>query len=581
MDQEGKAMKIRPWQLGNTTVRSPFRLRDGLVALSTSSLQGNLHGKEQEIAFRKLLGQNGIVELGDDDTYSVGRKWRSALNKVGFLYPEVPSSSGIVQNDIGIIDTITPNGWRLIRAETVPAMQECFLRSLAAYYIPSIFEAIYEVNLFSPLFHVLHIMTELEKITGDSHISFLEMATIVQMTSGNDEVGKVVGQIFDLRKRRSGATNKRAFDQSERENAAILYQYEPQTFNDYADLNLRYLKSTSLVQNKGRGIAIVPEKAVFIQTLLVKQKPPTSSKDYITVLCNGATLPTDDKDLALVVLSDLIDQLKAYGIPLDISQKPKDTPADIGIIRHAIEDLIFKRKEEIYAEMQISQWQEIAAYMELINTKKYKKSFENGEEIVLPKNEVPAYFEWILWRAFLAINSLINKPYEARRFKIDQDFLPIGTAPGNGPDLIFEFEKYDIVVEVTLTDNSRQEAAEGEPVRRHVAERVLSYGSHASKKVYGLFIANNIDSNTAETFRIGVWYTSQDEKLKLDIVPITLAQFIRFFINLFESKKVNINYLQGLLELCGENRQNSEAPIWKKDIESVVERQIEYIRTNK
>ena len=70
---------MRPWHLGNTTVRSPFRLRDGLVALSTSSLQGNLRGEEQERAFRRLLGEHGIVELGDDDTYSVGRKWRSAL----------------------------------------------------------------------------------------------------------------------------------------------------------------------------------------------------------------------------------------------------------------------------------------------------------------------------------------------------------------------------------------------------------------------------------------------------------------------------------------------------------------------
>ena len=48
--------------------------------------------------------------------------------------------------------------------------------------------------------------------------------------------------------------------------------------------------------------------------------------------------------------------------------------------------------------------------------------------------------------------------------------MPIGCAPGNGPDLIFEFENYVLVAEVTLTDSSRQEAAEGEPVRRHVAE---------------------------------------------------------------------------------------------------------------
>lgn len=105
--------------------------------MSTSPLQGNLRGREQEIALRRLLGEHGIVELGDDETYSVGRKWRSALNKLGFLYPEIPAASGITQAEIGQIDTITPNGWRLIRADTVPAMQECFLRALAAHYIPS------------------------------------------------------------------------------------------------------------------------------------------------------------------------------------------------------------------------------------------------------------------------------------------------------------------------------------------------------------------------------------------------------------------------------------------------------------
>ena len=62
---------MRPWHLGNTTVRSPFRLREGLVALSTSSIQGNLRGRDQEIALRNLLGEHGIVELGDDVSYSV------------------------------------------------------------------------------------------------------------------------------------------------------------------------------------------------------------------------------------------------------------------------------------------------------------------------------------------------------------------------------------------------------------------------------------------------------------------------------------------------------------------------------
>lgn len=56
------------------------------------------------------------------------------------------------------------------------------------------------------------------------------------------------------------------------------------------------------------------------------------------------------------------------------------------------------------------------------------------------EEQVKEILEWTVWRAFLAINHLVNEPYQARRFKVDQDFLPLGTAPGGGPDMIFEFE---------------------------------------------------------------------------------------------------------------------------------------------
>ena len=52
-----------------------------------------------------------------------------------------------------------------------------------------------------------------------------------------------------------------------------------------------------------------------------------------------------------------------------------------------------------------------------------------------------------------------------------------------------------ILTEVTLSTSSRQEAMEGEPVRRHVSDAVLKY----DKPVYGMFIAVRIDTNTAET----------------------------------------------------------------------------------
>lgn len=238
-------------------------------------------------------------------------------------------------------------------------------------------------------------------------------------------------------------------------------------------------------------------------------------------ICNGSLLPTDNATVAYQVLEDLLGQIQRYGIAYSIAGKPLDTSAHINQVRYEIEELIAEKKEETYASEQAGQWREIAAYMDLIASRRDRLRISEDIEIRVPQTEAPAYLEWSLWRAFLAIDTLANKPYQVRRFKIDQDFMPVSTAPGNGPDLIAEFTDFVIVIEVTLSESSRQEAMEGEPVRRHVADLMQRY----KKPVYGLFVANRIDSNTAETFRIGIWYTREDYRLDLHIVPLTLSQF--------------------------------------------------------
>jgi hypothetical protein len=558
------------WYIGNTSVRSAFRLRDGLVALSQSPLQGNMRGQEGDRAFRELLGQHGIVSLGTDATNSVGRKWRSALGKLGFLYPEIPHSATIHQEDVGALDTITPNGWRLIRSETVPAMQECFLRALAAQFIEIQTEN-GQAIWFSPLRHTLAVLLELERQTGEAHVSFIEMAIIVQTTSSADNIVAIAERIIALRNERNAAESKRRFDSGKYEAAANELGLKASTFSDYADANFRYLKATGLVQNRGRGIALVPEKRLFAELMARDTSAPANELERYTTLCNGAKLPTDTQDTALNVLHDSIAQLTQMGIPFVLGNRPVNTPADIAIIRHEIEDIISKQKEEIYARDQASQWEEIATYIDLIASRRDRRRIDEETEIVIPRSETPAYLEWTLWRAFLAIDSLENKPYEARRFKIDQDFLPVSTAPGNGPDLIMEFHDFVIAIEVTLTESSRQEATEGEPVRRHVADLI---NQHAGKPVYGLFIANNIDSNTAETFRIGVWYSRSDEKLHLNIVPITISQFSMFFKALFTTNNVSPEAVINLMNDCEQYRAGCEAPDWKNMINQTVEHTI-------
>lgn len=549
------------WQLGNTSVRSAMRIRDGLVALSTSTIQGNIRKGEGDIAFRRLLGECGVVSLGEDKTNSVGRKWRAAMGKLGFIYPEIKGSMGFTQADLGRLDMITPAGWNLVRSETVSAMQECYLRAMTTPLSP-----IDNGKTFSPLCWTLALLLELERHGEEPSVNFIEMALIVQTTNPTDGLSETVDRILNLRNHRNAAERKRPFDREAYESSAAKIGCKAHTFNDYADMNMRYLKATGMVQSKGKGIALIPEKhalAIALARDLLSDKPLL---ELYRSLCNGTLLPTDNATIAYQVLEDLLQQIQRYGIAYSIVGKPLDTPAHINQVRYEIEELIAEKKEEIYAQQQVEQWQEIAAYMDLIASRRDRQRLSEDVEIRVPRTEAPAYLEWSLWRAFLAIDTLANKPYEVRRFKIDQDFMPVSTAPGNGPDLVAEFEDCVVVIEVTLSESSRQEAMEGEPVRRHVADLMQQY----EKPVYGLFIANRVNSNTAETFRIGVWYTRNDERLDLHIVPFTLSQFSMFFKAIFAAGRATPQEVVSLMNKCESYRQECEAPQWKAQIANII-----------
>jgi len=482
------------------------------------------------------------------------------MEKLGFLYPKIPADSKIVQDDLGPLDAITPAGWNLIKAETVPAMHECFLRAMIT---PA--EPCSAGRIFSPLRWCSALLMELGKRGEEACFSFAEFAFFVQSSTPDDDLKKTTGKILDFRKARKQAENKRIFDQQKYVEYSATIGVNANTINDYADMNIRYLKATGIVHAQGRGIALVEEKKALAEELGKELYSDATWLSRYQTICQGAKLPTDDAVFARQELDSLLTQLKKYNIGFSLNGKPLETSSDINRACYEIEELIAGKKEEEYARNQASQWKEIAAYMDLIALRR-NRGCRNDTEISFLKSEAPAYLEWSVWRAFLAIDTLVNRPDEVRRFRIDQDFLPVGTAPGNGPDLIAEFQDFVIVIEVTLSENSRQEAMEGEPVRRHIADLMQRY----HKPVYGLFLANRIDSNTAETFRIGSWYTTQEDRLDLQIIPLTLQQFSTFFKSIFATGRVHPQILVDLMLKCGSFRRECEAPLWKARIQKTV-----------
>lgn len=559
--------QIDIWLVGNTGLRNPNRIQEGFCVFANSSFVGKLHGRDNEIGFMNLLNEKGIIQnkSGKDESGSHARKWRLMFAKNGFIYPRISKTDGR-QEELGKLDDLTPFGKAFLKADTYPAVQECYLRAMSVEQFPMPDKKGY----FSPLRWLLAIMLELEKRTGSSELSRIEFALWGHTTNPEYGLKEVVDNILDLRSRRALASAKRSFDKEEIAKRGRNYQKKRDNFLDYSDMNMRYLRISGVFQRKGRGLIIVPSKHILAEKLA---KSTASEEPIIREyqkLCNGAPLPTDDKDTAKILLDDLMKRMRERHIVFHISDLPLTNSTEINIARQRLENILAQTDEISYAKEQCNQWREIADYMSLLIKGGGKIVYDDDNAIEIPKEETPAYLEWVLWRAALAMGQIVNQPYEVRGFRLDSDFFPVSAAGGGKGDLYWEYEDFVILTEVTMSTSSKQEAMEGEPVRRHVSDAVLKY----DKPVYGMFIAIKIDTNTAETFRHGIWYAKNDRKQRLDIVPLTLEQFRRFFVAMFKAERTTPDRLQELLEKCEEKRDLFDAPSWKGYISSVIEEKV-------
>lgn len=569
---------MTPWLIGNTSVRNPLRLSDGLRVLRSSQYSGSLLAHAEQAGFWYLLHASGVVSTAGGNADAGGRKWRAALHQLGLITYEVSGSLDGLGRDPTLISLgnrvkglsglpyeITPNGTRLAEAQTTAEEYDCFLRALVAYQIPSVLEPRFHAsNVFAPFFIVLDILHRLERVGAESRISAMEMSSIVMFTQHHDTVEEAVNRIVGYRANRVKATHKDDYDTRFLVDAMNLagWDKQPASARTYADANFRYLKATGLFSNRGRGIIITPERRALTDQLSKSFRLVPSTEDYLVRLYNGAELPTDSIGEAKTIVHSLAELLRNAGREPAVPDLSLMVVEDVNQVRHRLELQYEHVREEAFAEEQKSKWEDVLRLL---------RSLIGGGKSI---DEAPAYLEWALWRSFLAIDSLENKPWQSRRFKVDTDFLPISTAPGGGPDTVFEFEDFVLVVEATLTTSSRQEAAEGETVRRHVATEVeLREGT--GKEVLGLFVADKIDSNTAETFRHGTWFKRDDSKLSLDITPLTIQQFASLFEAHFRKKgAMTPDDIRQIVTKC-RTYINREGPEWKGRIAHEVERYLQ------
>lgn len=551
-----------PFEFGNTTVRSGARLRDGLIAINLSGKEGSLRERAGDMALIDMLVSSEVINFHGEDTYSVGRKWRAALCKMGLLYDKYESN----QDEIGRIDFITPNGKRLINAESIAAQHESFLRAIAAMQL-SFNGRSYKVGPgFSPLKHITKVLFALENATGSSQISFIEFASFAQFDPAKSNYDEIVKAISAHRAYRDKAENKKKYDNATLE-ASVLRngRVALSSYIDYADENIRYLKATGCFSSVGKGIGIAPSKYDLLKELIPSIKEHSSDIEYWNNATDGSKLPTDDLLVAARSLENLQVEASKRGIPY----KEVASASDVGTLtssRYDLEELIALNQELDYAYEQRNQVDEILQYLSVLLPKDTRPdALVTDIEVEIPRGEGPAYLEWAVWRAFLAINKLKNLPYESRKFKVDRDFLPTNHAPGNGPDLVFEFSNYILVVEVTLLTSDRQATAEQVGVRRHVYEIAKN---ERNKPVYCLFLAPSIKNETARDFRKASYEEDDGSELNLTIIPITISTFMHTFNSLLKEEEPNSQIFQTLISECARfASESSSTTEWMATVE--------------
>ena len=609
-------MTQKPWRIGDLVSRSPYRLRDALTVLRDSPLNGDMTEAEQQNNFAVRLHEHGVVSYKKPRKMDFeGRKWRLALLRLGFITPALVSKSRIkgkidpiLSSFVQDIDElsgrpfeITPSGHTLIESNSLMAQQECFLRAIVGYRviandrIPSPIRRVtkngsivdldksYEKR-FSPLHLILDILQELSSREEKSMISRAEFSFFVQTANPFDGINSIVNKIVDYRNNWNKAMKGGKAKAYERDFHEFMVQKiwkesnRKNSFRLYTDTNCTFLhlKSSGIFcSSTGRGIEISKSQETLAKMIRSAGTSDIKFEDYFKSLLFGPSLPIDEVEKSRKVILDLKKTLRRLGEkPMNINVGPKIPVTKLRSIMHDYEEKIREINELNYAKKQSGEIKEIMKFMSELSKR------EPGR--IVPKGEAPVYLEWTIWRAFLAIGGNPIKPKRARRFSIDQDCNPVSCAPGKGPDMAFEFDDFIIVIEVTRRDGSDQEAAEGEPVRRHVAK----YAQESDKAVISLFVAPMINNNTAHTFLEGVWYPSNKdtaEEILLDIVPVTLNSFSAFLASRIIDKESiserNTDAVQDLVQLMRECRKVARndtirAPKWKKFIASQFESEV-------
>lgn len=522
-----------------TSPRSPYKLTDEIRFLA-ENFSGRVWNSETQKEFYLKLAEQPFFE--GTKTGDIAFKARDRINRA-------PKSLGLI--DLKPTVQLTEAGKRFVYGKRP---EEAFLRQLLKFQLSSPYhidsQNTFRVKPYLELMRLIHDFGSLSK--NEIALFVVQLTDYKNYESIKQKIESFRKESATLRERKISYKKfvldcfvnelTKLFEQEINSNELGTRQSEDVSLEnfiktkrhnhiDYADAAIRYLRATGLFSLKPKTFKIYPiaEKVKDLEYLLTNSERDTKhyeteesyENEYLFDPDKPALL-TDDKQLLIEkILAKSKDQTEENTQNQTVEQ---------------LKDLYYELVTEGVSNFVEQEKEKLRTYQEYDDILKTFSDIEK-KDIADP----PLFFEWNIWRAF----AMLNDGDISGNFKIDDDGVPLYTAPGNVPDIVCKYKDFETIVEVTMSSGHKQYEMEGEPVARHYG----NFKRNTDKEVYCVFIAPQLSQATVayyySLYRMNIDYYGGQAK----IIPISLNDFKKLLSSAYSSsEKPNASAIRNLFK---------------------------------
>ena len=503
----------------STTVRSPYRIPYQLKIIKKyfENKKWNNDTMPREFMYRIIQEKVYLPSLNklnqdDKNKYELSEKIDYEFAKKIFAQQNYsdPFARSRYNFDpirkLGFVNTydgylkVTSSGNELIQNEE--NVSEIFLKSLLKWQLPNFTQLKdYKPNdgyNIIPLVGFIKLIKILNKnYNKNVGVSRIEINIFLPSLININDINQIANEILYFRKKFYQIKNKKdksnfikkTYSEFVKKNG---FKNPFSTSKDYGDNLIRYFCYTDLFKDNGYYVNINEYRQEEVKEILSKFSGEAldfkDQNDYLNYL-NDKNLPR---------LNTFKSTISDFDNIVSNAVKRSKNEENISIILNEINNLI--KKNETYG-MGIDA-------------------------------------ERLIYRLMFLIDSF--KKFNAPVKNLDSEGLPRSTAPGNSPDLIINYDNFDLIIETTTLLGKNQKKAEDQSVPRHLFNHIQK----TNKSSYCLFIAPFIDEDLAKQYQ---YYSSPHENagyegMKLSIIPLNLNVIKEFVENCLKNlNKINFS----------------------------------------